>query len=132
VNEARILRTRVGDPRICGFTRASAYAIVEEEAVPSPGLVYGRIGVLLMNSIEQLIIDLKDSLEREIRDGFSQMNTRFDNQAARLDRHAALLQTGSRWTNRMNKWAEQVDAALEKKDREIAELRARLDRLERR
>jgi hypothetical protein len=30
----------------------------------------------------------------------------------------------------MNGWAEKVDAALEQKDREIAELRTRIDRLE--
>lgn len=32
----------------------------------------------------------------------------------------------------MDSWAEKVDAALEVKDREIAELRERLQRLERR
>ena len=32
----------------------------------------------------------------------------------------------------MDAWAEKVDAALEAKDREIAELRERLQRLERR
>ena len=31
----------------------------------------------------------------------------------------------------MDDWAEKVDSALETKDREIAELRARLDKLER-
>jgi len=48
----------------------------------------------------------------------------------RRDRQAALLQLGNRWTARMNDWAEKVDAALEEKNREIAELRTRLDRLE--
>ena len=54
-----------------------------------------------MEHLEKLIIDLKDSLEREIHalnrnveTGFTEMKTRFDNQANRLDRHAALLQTG--------------------------------------
>jgi hypothetical protein len=44
----------------------------------------------------QLITDVKESLEREIREGFAavtegfaQVNTRFDTQAARLERHAA-------------------------------------------
>lgn len=87
--------------------------------------------------LERLILDMKDSLEREIgglrqemRDGFAHVNGRFDSQASRLERHAALLQTGSRWTNRMNEWAERVDRALENKDREIAELRSRLEKLE--
>ena len=54
--------------------------------------------------LAQLITDVKESLEREIgslahgvgslrqemREGFAQINTRFDTQATRLDRHAAL------------------------------------------
>jgi hypothetical protein len=61
-----------------------------------------------------------------MRAGFDQVNTRFDTQAVRQDRHAALWQTGRRWSTRMDDWAEKIDAALETKDREIAELRARL------
>jgi hypothetical protein len=89
----------------------------------------------------RLIIDVKESLERELqgvassirqelREGFAQVNTRFDTQATRLDRHAALWQTGRRWSGRMDDWAEKVDAALETKDREIADLRTRIDKLE--
>ncbi|MDR3703005.1 MAG: hypothetical protein P4L56_25390 [Candidatus Sulfopaludibacter sp.] len=91
-----------------------------------------------MDHLEQLIIDFKESLEREIgslrqdiRDGFAAVTNRFDDQAARLDRHAGLWQTGSRWSARMDAWAEKVDASLDAKDREIAELRERLLRLER-
>ncbi len=84
-----------------------------------------------MNNIEQLLLDVKESLEREIRAGFAQITTRFDTQATRLDRHAALWQTGSRWSGRMDVWAEKIDAAIETKDREIAELRERLIKLER-
>lgn len=91
-----------------------------------------------MDHLEQLIIDLKESLEREIRDGFAavdsrfvELTNRFDDQAARLERHAGLWQVGSRWSSRMDAWAEKVDASLEAKDREIAELRERLVRLER-
>jgi hypothetical protein len=89
--------------------------------------------------LEKLLIDFKESLERELeelrqemRSGFARIEIRFDTQAARMDRHAALLQTGSRWSGRMNDWAEKVDQALETKEREIAELRARLEKLERR
>jgi hypothetical protein len=39
-----------------------------------------------MSNIERLITDMKESLEREIREGFSQVTTRFDTQAARLER----------------------------------------------
>jgi peptidoglycan/xylan/chitin deacetylase (PgdA/CDA1 family) len=84
-----------------------------------------------VDHIERLIIDLKESLEREIREGFSQVTNRFDDQAARLERHAGLWQTGARWSARMDAWAEKVDGSLEAKDREIAELRERLTRLER-
>jgi predicted RNase H-like nuclease (RuvC/YqgF family) len=97
--------------------------------------VYDKSAV---ENIEQLILDMKESLEREIRalerkmdQGFAQINSRFDLQAQRLDRHAALWQTGRRWSSKMDVWAEGVDTALEAKDREISELRARLDRLER-
>jgi hypothetical protein len=91
-----------------------------------------------VNNIEQLLLNVKESLEREIhglaremREGFAQINTRFDTQAARLDRHAGLWQTGSRWSAGMDVWAEKIDAAIEVKDREIAELRERLIKLER-
>ena len=91
-----------------------------------------------MENLEQLIVDLKESLERElasvrhdIQSGVAQLNNRFDTQASRLERHAGLWQTGARWSSRMDAWAEKVDAALETKDREIAELRERLLRLER-
>ncbi len=76
-----------------------------------------------MSNIEQSIVDLKESLEREIgvlkqdmHQGFSHLNDRFDTQAARLERHASLWETGAR---------------LEAKDRELAELRERLIKLER-
>lgn len=91
-----------------------------------------------MENIEKLIVDLKDSLEREIaglrqdmQQGFAQVNTRFDTQAVRMDRHAGLWQTGTRWSSRMDAWAEKVDAALDSKDREIANLRERVQRIER-
>lgn len=70
-------------------------------------------------------------LRSEMREGFARINSRFDLHAQRLDRHAALWQTGRRWSAKMDVWAEQVDVALETKNREIAKLRARLDRLER-
>ena len=95
-----------------------------------------------MEHIEKLIVDLKESLERELAGlrhdvqdvgkEVAQLNGRFDTQASRLERHAGLWQTGARWSSRMDAWAEKVDGALEAKDREIAELRERLQRLERR
>jgi hypothetical protein len=49
-----------------------------------------------------------------------------------LERHAGLWETGARWSSRMDARAEKVNAGLEAKDREIAELRERLQRWERR
>jgi hypothetical protein len=54
-----------------------------------------------MENLERLIIDLRESLERQIgeaersltremREGFASFNARFDIQSARLDRHAGL------------------------------------------
>ena len=86
-----------------------------------------------VQDLEHLIIDLKESLEREIQnvgEKVDRLNDRFDTQAARLGRHAGLLQTGGRWTNRMNEWAERVDASLEKKDRLLSELSDRVRKLE--
>jgi hypothetical protein len=78
-------------------------------------------------------------LEREIHQGFDQVNTkidqlhsRFDTQTARLDRHAGDWQAGTRWSSRMDVRAEKVDGALEAKGREIVEPRKRLLKLERR
>jgi len=91
-----------------------------------------------MDRLEQLIIDMKESLEREIsglrqemRTGFQSLGVRLDNTETRLDRQGALVQMGSRWTNRMNGWAERVDRALAEKDRELNDVRARLQALER-
>jgi hypothetical protein len=94
-----------------------------------------------MNNLEQLLIDMKESLEREIRGvketlddarvDIRAVSARFDTQSARLDRHAGLWQAGTRWSSRMDAWAEKVDSALESKDREIAELRERVLKLER-
>jgi hypothetical protein len=94
--------------------------------------------------IEELIMGLKESLERELGalesrfdgleqkmdTGFAQINSRFDTQAARLDRHAAYWQTGRRWSGKMEDWAEKIDQSLEAKDRQLADLLARISKLE--
>jgi hypothetical protein len=86
------------------------------------------------NDIAALLTSVKESLEREIQGVSGKIDTlltRFDAQAARLERQGALIQTGSRWTARMNDWSENVDAALEQKDKQIAALVARIEKLER-
>ncbi len=85
------------------------------------------------NNIETLLIDIKESLERDmalLNNRFDAFDARFDNQTTRLERHAGLLQTGNRWVSRMNRWAEKVDTALAQKDRQILDLTKRLEELE--
>jgi hypothetical protein len=52
-----------------------------------------------VDRLEQLIVDVKESLEREfgglrleVRQGFADLNTRLDTQSAELDRQAELWQ----------------------------------------
>jgi len=82
------------------------------------------------DEIANLITGVKESLEREIHSLGEGLFSRFDIQAARLERQGALIQTGSRWTARMNDWADKIDSALEQKDKQIAELAARVAKLE--
>ena len=86
--------------------------------------------------LERLIADFQESLECEMRTGFSRLRTgigeiraRLDTQSARLERHGGFVQAGSRWPARMSGWSGKVNTALERKEREIADLRDRLARL---
>jgi predicted nucleic acid-binding Zn-ribbon protein len=81
-------------------------------------------------NLERLIVDVKESLETEMQSGFSALNTKLDDISIRLDRHAGLLRSGGQRIVRLDDWAEKVDKSLEAKDREIAELRERVIRLE--
>ena len=78
-------------------------------------------------SLEVLITDLKESLEREIHAGFESINARFDLQAARLEHQTMLRETGLQWSGGMDSWAAKIEAALETKDRQIADLARRID-----
>jgi hypothetical protein len=91
-----------------------------------------------LQHIEQLLIDIKESLEGQIHDGFAsvdsrldQINSRFDTQALRLDRQAALIQTGSHFSARMTEWSEKADVSLNHKDTQISELTRRIEEIER-
>lgn len=90
-----------------------------------------------MNNIEQLLVDMRESLEREMRQGFAdvnarldEVNARLDTQSTRLERMAGAVNVGTRWISRMDGWADKIDVAMEARDREIAELRQRIERLE--
>jgi len=86
--------------------------------------------------LEGLILDFKESLEREMRTGFAELRTeiaelrpRLDTRSMRLERQGGTVQAGSRWSARMTEWSEKVYPALEQKDREIADLRDRMKRM---
>ena len=88
-------------------------------------------------NLERLIVDVKESLETEMgslqtemKTGFSSLNTKVDDISMRLDRQAGLLRSGTQRIVRLDDWAEKVDKSLETKDREIADLRERVIRLE--
>jgi hypothetical protein len=53
--------------------------------------------------VERLIVDLKESPEREMREGFQAMANRFDAQSARLERQGSRIQAGSRLEDRLDK-----------------------------
>ena len=67
-----------------------------------------------------------------MQQGFLQVNTRLDTQAARLERHAGFWQPAPggvlAWMPGPKKW----NSALEVKDHQIAELRERLGKIEKR
>jgi hypothetical protein len=48
-----------------------------------------------LDNIERLLVDFKESLERDIQGLRELITTRFDTQAARLDRQDDRFQTGS-------------------------------------
>ena len=83
-----------------------------------------------IDSLERLTMDVKESLEREMREGFAQVNARFDTHAARLDRQGGFVQSGSRWSTRMDEWSEKIDVNQDRQDQAIAEMRENLRRLE--
>lgn len=58
-----------------------------------------------IDSLALLIENVSESLHREMRAGFAQM----EDMSRRLDKHASMLQTGARWTARMATWSERVD-----------------------
>jgi hypothetical protein len=91
----------------------------------------------MANNLEQLIIDLKESLERELHSFRSEMTefreevrSRFDGQAVRMDHQFGLLESGRRRIARMDQAIERLHKAMEVKDKQISELAERIRRLE--
>jgi hypothetical protein len=76
--------------------------------------------------LERLVVDFKESIEREMHQGFA----RLDNMSTRLDNHANQLRAGSQRLVGVRDWQERIDEALKVKDQQIADLNDRVRRLE--
>ena len=67
------------------------------------------------------------NMEGEMKERF---DSELDDISIRLDRPAGVLRSGGQPIVRWDDWVEKVDKSLESQDREIAELRERVIRLE--
>ena len=76
------------------------------------------------------IVDLIESLARDMHQQFAVLNEKFDRQDARLSRHGGILNGGARQMARLIDWSETLDDMLAERDRRINDLEARLRRLE--
>ncbi len=88
--------------------------------------------------LETLIVDMKESLEREMREGFGQMTARFDVIEKRVDRLDTRLLAIEIQLTGLNRSQSQEDQILSKitatqmaQQRAIDDLTARLSKLER-
>jgi hypothetical protein len=79
-----------------------------------------------ITQIATLIENLGESLQRELH----ALSDRFDSQSARLERHGGMLRGGSVQLTRLIEWSEKIDALLEERDRRIASLEERVQKLE--
>ena len=82
--------------------------------------------------LENLIVDLIRSLDREMQQGFTDLRERFDRQEARFTKHRGLLAGGARQLTRVIEWSEAADDQAAKRDVRIAELEKRVTELEKR
>jgi hypothetical protein len=67
------------------------------------------------DQVIELITQMKESLEREMHQGFARieerfrdLTARFEAQSARLDRQAAMIQAGSRALTKIDAWADRT------------------------
>jgi hypothetical protein len=83
--------------------------------------------VSAIDNLEKLMMDTKECLGREVHSFRDEVISRLDLQAARLERQTMLWETGRRWSDGIDTWAAKIEAALETKDRQIADLAGRID-----
>ncbi len=70
------------------------------------------------DGLVQLILDMKESLERQIHAFRDAMTARFDRIETRLDRQGGLLRVGQTNLVHLNDWSEKVDQLLRHKANE--------------
>ena len=80
--------------------------------------------------IVNLVTEVKESLERQINTGFENLTSRLDAQATRLGPAGGDAGDGRPLDEPLIAWSEKVDVSLEKRAREIGEMRSRLNRIE--
>lgn len=81
-------------------------------------------------SLEKLIVDVKDSLEREMRAGFDQVNGRLDRIDATLALHGKQIAAGTRAIAGFTEWTSKADADYTRVLAELAQLKTRVEKLE--
>ncbi len=79
--------------------------------------------VELKEQLAALIVDTAGSLHTQMQQGFERVE-------ARLGRHGGLIQGGSKALARLIEWSERMDEIVRVRDREIADLRSRVQKLE--
>jgi hypothetical protein len=86
-----------------------------------------------MQFFEHLFRSLESEMRQEFADLRREMallHEKFDRQDARLSRHGGLLNGGARQITRLVEWSEKVDEMMTTRDAKIAEMDARLRKLE--
>jgi hypothetical protein len=77
-----------------------------------------------VGNLEKLMMDTKECLDWELHSLRDEVLSRLDPQAGRCQ--TLLWETGRRCSDGMDIWAAKIEAALETKDRQIADLAGRI------
>ncbi len=70
-----------------------------------------------------MIVDTAGSLHTQMQQGFERLD-------ARVGRHGGLIQGGSKAIARMIEWSERMDEIIRVRDRELADMGSRVQKLE--
>jgi len=79
---------------------------------------------------DKTLLDLFDSLSREIGGMREEMRAGFDRIDTRLGRQGGIINGGSRQVARLIEWSEKVDTIIADRDAVIADVQRRLQKLE--